>query len=138
MGFLFVNLVQAREEREAAALEEGWTVVEHHKGRKKTTDVESGISVGGVALAAVERKQKKQYKDESLNFYRFQRREARRNGMLRFLETLVLHNNCETAPQLSSLHGCITSETFSLLVGTDYLAKSLRWYHDHLLYWKNP
>ena len=131
MGFLFVNLVQAREEREAAALEEGWTVVEHHKGRKKTTDVESGISVGGVALAAVERKQKKQYKDESLNFYRFQRREARRNGMLPFLQTQLLHTNC---PWTKHVIDCIAIETFSSLVGTDYLAKSLRWYHDHLLY----
>ena len=134
MGFLFVNLVQAREEREAAALEEGWTVVEHHKGRKKTTDVESGISVGGVALAAVERKQKKQYKDESLNFYRFQRREARRNGMLPFFQTVVLHTNC---PWTKHVIDCITSQTFSLLVGTDYHAKSLKWYHDHLLYWRN-
>ncbi|MCO5584030.1 hypothetical protein L7F22_037951 [Adiantum nelumboides] len=72
---------KARQEREAAAAEEGWTVVAPHKGRKKTTDLESGISVGGVASAAVERKRKKQNNESVLNFYRFQRREARRNGM---------------------------------------------------------
>lgn len=73
---------KARQEREAATAEEGWTLVEHHKGRKKTTDLESGISVGGVASAAVERKRKKQNKDSALSFYRFQRREARRNEIL--------------------------------------------------------
>eukprot|EP00250_Pteridium_aquilinum_P019860 c24609_g1_i2 orf=260-892(+) len=73
---------KARQEREALAAEEGWTVVEHHKGRKKTTDMESGISVGGVASAAVERKHKKQIKDSALSFYRFQRRDARRNEIL--------------------------------------------------------
>lgn len=71
-----------RKEREAAAAEEGWTVVEHHKGRKKTADLESGIKVGGVALAAAERNLKKGKKDIALNFYRFQRREARRNEVL--------------------------------------------------------
>lgn len=73
---------KARQEREAAAAEEGWTVVEHHKGRKKTTDMGSGISVGGVSSAAVAKKHTKRIKDSALNFYRFQRREARRNEIL--------------------------------------------------------
>lgn len=74
--------VQERKEREARAAEGGWTVVVHHKGRKKTTDAESGIAVGSVAQAAVEDKMaKKKKKDVGLDFYRFQRREAKRNGI---------------------------------------------------------
>ncbi|KAH7440990.1 hypothetical protein KP509_03G019700 [Ceratopteris richardii] len=73
---------RARQERETAAAEEGWTVVTRHKGRKKTTDSESGITVGGIAPAAVENKQKKKTTETALNFYRFQRREARRNEIL--------------------------------------------------------
>ncbi|KAI5080526.1 hypothetical protein GOP47_0003709 [Adiantum capillus-veneris] len=73
---------KARQERETAAAEEGWTVVAHHKGSKKTTDPESGISVGSVAAAVVERLRKKQNNGSDLNFYRFQRRKARRNAMV--------------------------------------------------------
>jgi ribosomal RNA-processing protein 7 len=57
-------------------------VVEHHKGRKKTTDSESGIAVGSVAQAAVENKlARKKPKELGLDFYRFQKRDAQRNGM---------------------------------------------------------
>lgn len=74
--------IQERKEREALAAEGGWTVVVHHKGRKKTTDAESGIAVGSVALAAVEDKMaEKKKKEVGLDFYRFQRREAKRNGI---------------------------------------------------------
>ncbi|RVW44767.1 Ribosomal RNA-processing protein 7-like A [Vitis vinifera] len=74
---------QARKEREARASEGGWTVVVHHKGRKKTTDSESGIAVGSVAQAAVMDKMgKKKSKEIGLNFYRFQRREAQRNELM--------------------------------------------------------
>lgn len=75
--------IQERKEREAQAAEGGWTVVVHHKGRKKTTDAESGTTVGSIAQAAVEDKMvKKKHKEVGLNFYRFQRREAQRNGMI--------------------------------------------------------
>lgn len=73
---------KARKEREAAAEEEGWTVVQHHKGRKKTADLDTGVRVGGVAPAAVETNLKAKKKDAVLNFYRFQRRDARRNEVL--------------------------------------------------------
>jgi ribosomal RNA-processing protein 7 len=57
-------------------------VVEHHKGKKKTTDSESGIAVGSVAQAAVENKlARKKPKELGLDFYRFQKRDAQRNGM---------------------------------------------------------
>ena len=70
--------------REALAAEGGWTVVVHHKGRKKTTDSESGIVVGSVAQAAVEQKAaKKKNKEVGLNFYRFQKKESQRNGMIK-------------------------------------------------------
>ncbi|XP_073292958.1 uncharacterized protein [Primulina huaijiensis] len=74
---------QARKEREAQAAEGGWTVVVHHKGRKKTTEAESGIAVGSVAQAAVlDKMAKKKSKDVGLDFYRFQRREAHRNEIM--------------------------------------------------------
>ncbi|XP_043689154.1 ribosomal RNA-processing protein 7 homolog A [Telopea speciosissima] len=74
---------QARKEREGQAAEGGWTVVVHHKGRKKTTDSESGITVGSVAQAAVvDKMSKKKSKDVGIDFYRFQRREAQRNEIM--------------------------------------------------------
>ncbi|KAL9424828.1 hypothetical protein AB3S75_031865 [Citrus x aurantiifolia] len=77
------KLEQERKERGARAAEGGWTVVVHHKGRKKTTDAESGIAVGSVAQAAVEDKMaKKKKKGVGLDFYRFQRREAKRNEIM--------------------------------------------------------
>jgi len=66
-----------RKEREARAAEDGWTVVVHHKGRKKTTDTESGTAVGSVSLVAMQEKMaKKKPKEVDMNFYRFQKREA--------------------------------------------------------------
>lgn len=83
--YFLLSFMQARKEREAQAAEGGWTVVVHHKGGKKTTEAESGTAVGSVAQAAVlDRMAKKKSKDIGLDFYRFQRREAHRNGMLEF------------------------------------------------------
>ncbi|KAJ7971161.1 Ribosomal RNA-processing 7 protein [Quillaja saponaria] len=77
------QLEQERKEREARAADGGWTVVVHHKGRKKTTDSESGIAVGSVAQAVVEDKvAKKKHKEVGLDFYRFQKREAQRNEVM--------------------------------------------------------
>ncbi|XP_022155178.1 uncharacterized protein LOC111022313 [Momordica charantia] len=77
------QLEQEKKEREAQAAEGGWTVVVHQRGRKKTTDAESGVTVGSVALNAVEDKlSKKKQKEVGLDFYRFQRREAQRNEVL--------------------------------------------------------
>ena len=82
---------QERKEREAQVSEGGWTVVVHHKGRKKTTDSESGIAVGSVAQAAVmDKMAKKKSKEIGLNFYRFQKREAQRNGMLRLIDIISI------------------------------------------------
>ncbi|RDX91170.1 Ribosomal RNA-processing protein 7-like A, partial [Mucuna pruriens] len=77
------KLEEERKEKEALATEGGWTVVVQHKGRKKTTDSESGITVGSVAQAAVENKMtKKKRKEVGLDFYRFQKREAQRNEIM--------------------------------------------------------
>ncbi|KAJ6752956.1 RIBOSOMAL RNA PROCESSING PROTEIN 7-RELATED [Salix koriyanagi] len=76
------KLDQERKEREAQAAEGGWTVVKHHKGRKKTTDSESGITVGSVAPAAMENQTKKKPKEVGLEFYRFQKREAQKSEIL--------------------------------------------------------
>ncbi|XP_050103247.1 protein PXR1-like isoform X2 [Malus sylvestris] len=78
------KLEQEKKEKEARAAEGGWTVVVHHKGRKKTTDAESGITVGSVAQAALEDKvaKKKHTEVVGLDFYRFQRKEAQRNEIM--------------------------------------------------------
>lgn len=74
---------QERKEREARAAEGGWTVVVHHKGRKKTTEAETCVTVGSVAQAAVVDKMgKKKNKDVPLDFYRFKKREAQRNEIM--------------------------------------------------------
>ncbi|KAK4733648.1 hypothetical protein R3W88_007909 [Solanum pinnatisectum] len=74
---------QERKEKEALAAEDGWTVVIHHKGGKKTTDSETGIAVGSVSQAAVmDNMDKKKKKDVGLDFYRFQKREAKRNEIM--------------------------------------------------------
>ncbi|KAK8638547.1 hypothetical protein V6N13_136966 [Hibiscus sabdariffa] len=71
-----------RKEKEARLTEGGWVLVEHHKGRKKTTDSESGTAVGSVSQAAVEDKLAKTKSKEVSDFYRFQKREADRNELL--------------------------------------------------------
>ncbi|KAL4325525.1 hypothetical protein GQ457_11G011250 [Hibiscus cannabinus] len=76
------KLEQERKEKEARLTEGGWVLVEHHKGRKKTTDSESGTTVGSVSQAAVEDKLAKTKSKEVSDFYRFQKREAQRNELL--------------------------------------------------------
>uniref|UniRef100_A0A7N0TAI2 Ribosomal RNA-processing protein 7 C-terminal domain-containing protein n=1 Tax=Kalanchoe fedtschenkoi TaxID=63787 RepID=A0A7N0TAI2_KALFE len=77
------KLEQERKEREARIAEDGWTVVEHHKGRKKTTDAESGTAVGSVTQAAAhDQLAKKKQKGVGPDFYRFQKREAQRNAVM--------------------------------------------------------
>ncbi|KAK4346373.1 hypothetical protein RND71_032712 [Anisodus tanguticus] len=74
---------QEKKEKEALAAEDGWTVVVHLKGRKKTTDSETGIAVGSISQAAVmDNVAKKKDKDVELDFYRFQKREAKRNEIM--------------------------------------------------------
>lgn len=75
-------VLQAKKDREAADAEDGWTVVVAKTGRKKTTD-DSGIAVGAVSAEAAEdrgNKKRKKKENSALDFYRFQRHEARRNG----------------------------------------------------------
>lgn len=54
----------------------------HQKGRKKTTESETGTAVGAAHAAVTDRIAKKKNKEVGLDFYRFQKREARRSGML--------------------------------------------------------
>lgn len=83
---------QERKEREALAAEGGWTVVVHQKGRKKTTESESGTAVGAAHAAVTDRIAKKKNKEVGLDFYRFQKREAHRSGML-----LIVFNFLQSA-----------------------------------------
>jgi len=79
---------QTERDREDAEAEDGWTVVVAKTGRKKTTD-DTGISVGAVALEAAEdrgNKKRRKKADAALDFYRFQRHEARRNEVLELQE----------------------------------------------------
>lgn len=70
-----------RREREAAAGGDGWTVVGGTKGRRKTRD-DRGTAVGGVSAALAESRRGKEQKKPEANFYRFQRREKRRDEVL--------------------------------------------------------
>lgn len=89
LSYFLFWYIQERKEKEARAAEGGWTVVVHHKGRKKTTDSETGIAVGSVSQTAVmDNMAKKKKNDVGLDFYRFQKREAKRNGM--FTASLLL------------------------------------------------
>lgn len=90
INYLFI--IQGRKEREAQAAEGGWTVVAHHKGRKRTTEAESGTTMGSVAQAVVEDKMtNKKRKEVGLDFYRFQRREAQRNGRMNLIWIAYFH-----------------------------------------------
>ncbi|KAI3970940.1 hypothetical protein MKX01_024587 [Papaver californicum] len=74
---------EARQERESRVADDGFVVVKHHKGRKKTTDSESGTAVGSVSQAAVlDKMAKKKNKDVGIDFYRFQKRDAQRNEVM--------------------------------------------------------
>ncbi|KAL8129079.1 hypothetical protein V2J09_018234 [Rumex salicifolius] len=75
---------QARKDREAKIAEDGWTVVVHRKGGKKTSDPESGVAVGSVSQGAVlHNMDRKKTKEVGLDFYRFQRREAQRSEVMK-------------------------------------------------------
>ncbi|XWS23431.1 hypothetical protein CRYUN_Cryun28dG0013500 [Craigia yunnanensis] len=76
------KLEQERKEKEAHLTEGGWILVEHHKGRKKTTDSESGTTVSSVSQAVVGEKLAKKKSKEVFDFYRFQKREAQRNELM--------------------------------------------------------
>lgn len=90
-SYFSIWCIQEKKEKEALAAEDGWTVVVHHKGRKKTTDSETGIAVGSVSQAAVmDNVAKKKNKDVGLDFYRFQKREAKRNGLFILSLTLLV------------------------------------------------
>jgi len=66
----------AAEAEEAAAGDDGWTVVGAKRGRRKTTDGE-GTAVGGVAPAKAQRA-KTGGPEVHADFYRFQKRENQR------------------------------------------------------------
>lgn len=77
----------------------------HHKGRKKTTDAETGTAVGSVSLTAMQEKMaNKKPKEVDTNFYRFQKREAHLSGMSSLLNktsyllfhSLVTHDRTQT------------------------------------------
>lgn len=77
---------EEEERKKAEALaslqEDGWTVVQRHRGRKKNTEAASGTVVGGVAAAAAAAHAAKKKPKLSLDFYRFQQRDRRRNELL--------------------------------------------------------
>jgi hypothetical protein len=78
-------------EREATAAEDGWTVVVNKGGRTKNTD-DSGISVGAVDVTPVtEHAKKKQREEGILDFFYFQKHEARWNGVICQEFPLCLH-----------------------------------------------
>lgn len=93
-------------------------MVVHHKGRKKTTEAESGIAVGSVSQAALEDKvaKKKQSEPVAHGFYRFQRREAQRNGksLLYYIQKFQNFVTCGISTKSGSL------DLSALILITDY------------------
>ena len=63
----------------AASADDGWTVVEAKRGRRKTTD-DAGTAVGGIRAATADRRRNDGPKLRE-NFYRFQQREKRRGEL---------------------------------------------------------
>ena len=59
--------------------DDGWTVVQRHKGRKKNTS-EKGTTVGAVAAGAARAAAQRKHLSIEDNFYRFQQRDRRRQG----------------------------------------------------------
>ena len=65
--------------RGRGTLDDGWTVVEAKRGRRKTTDDE-GTAVGGIRAATADQRRKEGLQPKE-NFYRFQQREKRRGEL---------------------------------------------------------
>eukprot|EP00897_Mesotaenium_endlicherianum_P005524 jgi/Mesen1/49/ME1099643C05689 len=68
-----------------AGEEDGWTLVVGKAGRKKSTDAATGVAVGAVAPAVAQKLHAQKALQAAsasapFDFYRFQHREARRNG----------------------------------------------------------
>lgn len=80
--------MEAYEEREAkekaealnAMQEDGWTVVQRYKGRKKNTNESSGVTVGAVAAGAAQEIARRKRARVHENFYSFQKRDQRKSG----------------------------------------------------------
>lgn len=73
---------QKKKEEAMQAMEgDGWTVVQRHKGRKKSSTA-TGTAVGAVAAAAAATRVTGKRKLELTNFYRFQQRERRRSDLV--------------------------------------------------------
>lgn len=73
---------RARQEREAAAAaDEGWTLVTSRKGQRKSRDGR-GTAVGAVAVQVAEGSKGKKGVETMPNFYRFQKRDKRRDEVL--------------------------------------------------------
>ncbi|GAB4821958.1 hypothetical protein N2152v2_009004 [Parachlorella kessleri] len=70
-----------RQEALRAMEDEGWTVVQRHKGRKKNAGA-SGVTVAGVAGAAAQAQAAAKKDQVHSDFYRFQQREKRRSELL--------------------------------------------------------
>lgn len=72
---------QRKAEALAAMQEDGWTVVQRHKGRKKNASG-TGVVVGAVAARAAQAIAAKKQTAAHTDFYRFQQREKRRQDLL--------------------------------------------------------
>jgi hypothetical protein len=70
-----------REAALAAMADDGWTVVQRHRGRKKNAS-DTGATVGAVAASAAATRGEKRQAPLHENFYRFQQRDRRRTELL--------------------------------------------------------
>ncbi|CAG9466139.1 unnamed protein product [Pedinophyceae sp. YPF-701] len=72
---------EERLEREAAMAGDGWTLVTSKRGRKKTADG-GGTTVGAVTAGRAAKRKRDSSQDALDGFYRFQRREKRRDELM--------------------------------------------------------
>ena len=72
----------------ANASDDGWTVVEAKRGRRKTNDGD-GTTVGGIRAATADRRRTDGPKIQE-NFYRHQQREARRNELFELKQAFAV------------------------------------------------
>ena len=84
---------EARQAAEAAARKAemegdgGWTLVTSHKGRKRSREDATATAVGAVSVGRANKMMKMAKKKEVGDFYRFQKRDARREELLRLRES---------------------------------------------------
>ena len=73
---------RSEEAARAAKADDGWTMVQAKRGRRKTTEEATGTTVGGIRAATADGRRKGPKKIANEEFYRFQSKEKKRNEII--------------------------------------------------------